>query len=76
MYGSAQVNKDDIAVRFFQYSGDNLSWDVRLESPQLNVHKQFAIVFTPPKYPNNDIIMPVDVSAPSNSKLGRFPLVH
>ncbi|ESO05712.1 hypothetical protein HELRODRAFT_77620, partial [Helobdella robusta] len=51
-----KVQKDDISVRFFEQDEEgNVTWeDYGVFSPQ-DVHRQYAIVFRTPSYPDNKI---------------------
>ncbi|CAH1985684.1 unnamed protein product [Acanthoscelides obtectus] len=53
-----KVAKDDIQVRFFEKHGD---WEAYADIQPNNVHHQYAIWFTPPKYKTLDVTEPVPV---------------
>lgn len=51
-----KVTKGDIKVRFFETDeAGNEIWEAFAEFQPMDIHKQFAIAFTTPRYRNPDI---------------------
>ncbi|PVD25976.1 hypothetical protein C0Q70_13643 [Pomacea canaliculata] len=57
-----KVGKDDIRVRFFEEENGEPVWESFGDFGQGDVHRQYAIVFKTPKYREEYITRPVNVS--------------
>ncbi|KAK2145183.1 hypothetical protein LSH36_697g03129 [Paralvinella palmiformis] len=56
-----KVNKDDIQVRFYEESDEELIWESFADFGACDVHRQFAVVFKTPQYRDQYISRPVEV---------------
>lgn len=58
-----KVTKGDIKVRFFETNEDGIeTWEAFADFQPTDIHKQFAIAFTTPRYRNPEIQHSVQVS--------------
>ncbi|GIY93593.1 embryonic polarity protein dorsal [Caerostris extrusa] len=69
-----RVAKEDIQIWFYEEQGSRILWESQAEFQPSDVHKQVAISFRTPRYPNENIQQPVPVFVelrkPSENKRG------
>ncbi|KAF8795964.1 embryonic polarity protein dorsal-like isoform X2 [Argiope bruennichi] len=69
-----RVAKEDIQIWFYEEQGSRIVWESQAEFQPSDVHKQVAISFRTPRYPNENIQQPVPVFVelrkPSENKRG------